>query len=297
MKNPLTIHSDSSENLHYNIEHFPLYTRKDELYRYDYQALIHWHPDLEFIYIEKGTMDYYINGKIVRMSEGNGIFVNSQRLHYGFSHEHNECTFIALVISPDIFTKITPFAKEYMSKKFGLKNTDYIPLYKHVEWEKNILNLIMSIHDEMHHKHLRPLLVISQALAIVDMIGEHIDDYKENNHNSYDQDLFLKMTAYICQHLDEKITIDMLSQKVGISRNKCCELFQRFTKNTVLNYLIHYRLNKSMDYLRNTHLSILEISQMCGFSSPSYFTSVFKKEMGMTPKQYRFQIKEYMSDD
>lgn len=139
MKNPLTIHSDSSESLHYNMDHFPLYTHKDELCNYDYQALVHWHPDLEFIYIEKGTMDYYINGKTVRMNQGDGIFVNSQRLHYGFSHEHNECTFIALVISPDIFIHITPSAKEYMNKKFGLKNTDYIPLYHHVAWQKKSL--------------------------------------------------------------------------------------------------------------------------------------------------------------
>ena len=121
MKNPLTINHDSSESLHYNIDKFPLYTHNDQLSHYDYQALVHWHPDLEFIYIEKGTMDYYINGKTVRINQGDSIFINSQRLHYGFSNEHHECTFIALVISPDIFINIAPSAKEYMYKKFGLK--------------------------------------------------------------------------------------------------------------------------------------------------------------------------------
>lgn len=287
MKNPLTIHIDASENLHYNIEDFPLYTKKDELYRYDYQALVHWHPDLEFIYIEKGTMDYYINGKTVRINQGDGIFVNSQRLHYGFSNEHNDCTFIALVISPDIFTEITSLAKEYMYKKFGLKNTDYIPLYHHVPWQKDIIDLIILIHDQMHQNPLKPLFIISRAIGIIDLVGEHIDDYQENSHNSYDQDVFLEMTSYICQNYDKKITIDLLCRKTGISRNKCCELFLQFTKDTLLNYLTHYRIHKSIEYLRNTHLSISEISQMCGFSTPSYFTCVFKKETGITPKKYR----------
>lgn len=289
MKNPLTIHSDSSEQLHYNVDLFPLYVKRDELYRYDYQALVHWHPDLEFIYIEKGTMDYYVNGQTVRMNQGDGIFVNSQRLHYGFSLEHHDCTFIALVISLDIFVHIAPCVNEYMNKKFGLKNTDYIPLYSHVEWHKSILDSIVSIYYDMHYENFRPLLIISKAMAMIDTIGEHIDDYRENNHNSYDQDIFLEMTSYISQHFDEKLTIASISQKVGISRNKCCDLFQQFTHNTLLNYLTMYRLNKSMEYLRNTHLSILEISQMCGFSSPSYLTSVFKKEYGITPKQYRLQ--------
>ena len=287
MKNPLTVHSDSSERLHYNIDSFPLYTHKDELCNYDYQALVHWHPDLEFIYIEKGTMDYYINGKTVRMNQGDGIFVNSQRLHYGFSHEHNECTFIALVISPDIFIHITPSAKEYMNKKFGLKNTDYIPLYHHVPWQKEIIDMIVFIYNKMNEENFRPLLIISKAIGLIDMIGEHINDYKENNHNSYDQDIFLEITSYISKNYDKKITIDLICKYVGISRNKCCELFLQFTKDTLLNYLTHYRIHKSIEYLKNTHLSILEISQMCGFSTSSYFTVVFKKEVGITPKEYR----------
>lgn len=287
MKNPLTIHSDASETLHYNIDDFPLYTHKDLLSNYDYKALIHWHPDLEFIYIVKGTMDYYINGHIVKVNQGDGIFVNSQRLHYGFSNEHLECTFIALVISPSIFVSICSSTKEYMHHKFGLKNTDYIPLYRHVPWQKEILNTIITIHDSMHKTSFRPLFVISQAIGIIDMIGEHISDYKENNHNSNDQDLFLKITDYISNHYFENITIQDLCKYVGISRNKCCHLFQQFTRNSFTYYLTHYRLNKSIHYLKNSHLSILEISQLCGFSSSSYFTSVFKKANGFSPKELR----------
>lgn len=179
MKNPLTIHSDASESLHYNIDNFPLYSHLDHLINYDYHALVHWHPDLEFIYIVNGTMDYYINGKIVKILSGDGIFINSQRLHYGFSHEHNDCTFIALVISPDIFIQITPLAKEYMNKKFGLKNTDYIHLSHDVSWRKEIINTVIVIHNTMHPEHFRPLLIISKAIGLIDLIGEHLDDYQE----------------------------------------------------------------------------------------------------------------------
>lgn len=286
MKNPLTIHSDASESLHYNIDDFPLYTHEDLLSNYDYKALVHWHPDLEFIYIKKGSMDYYINGHIVKLNQGEGIFVNSQRLHYGFSNKHLECTFIALVISPDIFINIASCTKEYMEHKFGLKNTDYIPLYPHVPWQKEIINTIQLIHNSMNQS-FRPLFIIAKAIGVIDMIGEHISDYKENNHNSNDQDIFLKMTTYITEHYFENITIHALCKHVGISRNKCCHLFQQFTKNSFTYYLTHYRLNKSIHYLKHTHLSILEISQLCGFSSPSYFTSIFKKEYGTLPKEMR----------
>lgn len=286
MKNPLTIHSDSSESLHYNIQGLPLYTQKDQLSHYDYKALIHWHPDLEFIYIETGKMDFYINGEIVHLYQGQGVFINSQRLHYGFSDTHDECDFLALVISPDIINHNAPCTKEYMHHKFGLKNTDYLLLSNQISWQKEILDTIITIHQSIQNPN-RPLYLICKAIEIIDMIGEHIHDYQDNNNNSLDQDLFIKMTTWINEHYNENITIATLCHKVGISRNKCCHLFQQFTQNTFQYYLSHYRLNKSLHYLKNTHLSILEISQLCGFSSPSYFTSVFKKEYHCLPKEMK----------
>lgn len=133
----------------------------------------------------------------------------------------------------------------------------------------------------------KPLFIISQAIKILDLIGEHIEDYQTNSLDSYDQDLFLLMTEYISKHYSESITIDSLCKIAGISRNKCCYIFKQFAHNTFNYYLTHYRLDKSVHYLKNSHLSILEISQLCGFSSPSYFTSVFKKEYGYLPKDIR----------
>jgi len=287
MLNPLTIHADSSERLHYNLDDFPLYTHKDELYRYGYSAVCHWHPDLEFIYIKKGTMDFFVNGKTVRMDEGDGIFVNSQRLHYGFSKEQNDCTFIALVISPEIFIHSSHAGEEYMNKKFGLKNTDYIPLYKHVSWQKEILDLIQYIHQLINEKALRPLRLLSKAIEILDLIGAHIEDYKENNYDSREQFSFLKMTTFIIENFQNKIDLADIAKAGAVNRNKCCELFKKFTRSTPNDYLTNYRISRSIEYLRDTHLSIIEISLMCGFNTPSYYTNVFKKNKGTTPKEYR----------
>lgn len=286
MKNPLTIHSDASESLHYNVDDFPLYTHKDLLSNYDYKALIHWHPDLEFIYVQEGTMDFYVNGNIVSIKQGQALFINSQRMHYGFSDRKKECIFIALVISPEIFIHISTSVKDYMHQKFGLKNTDYVLLSPDISYQNEIINIIMVIYDSMKD-FSRPLLIISKAIEIIDKVGELIDDCSENNLNSYDQDLFLNMTTYISKHYSENITIDSICKVSGISRNKCCKLFKQFTHNTFIHYLTYYRLDKSIHYLQNSHLSILEISQLCGFSSSSYFTSVFKKKYGYLPKEIR----------
>lgn len=287
MKNPLTIHSDSSESLHYNLDNFPLYTHLDELYNYDYKAMVHWHPDLEFIYIVKGTMDYFVNGKTITINQGDAIFVNSQRLHYGFSNQKNDCTFIALVISPRLFVNITESCEQYFNRKFGIKNTDYIPLYSHVPWEKEVINQIITIHKLMHINPFNPVHVLSLCMDIIYRIGEHIDDYQENILDTRDQISFLGMITYIEKNYGQEISLMKLSSHVGISRNKCCELFKRFTNDTPNNYIIHYRINKSIELLKNTHLTISEISSICGFSTPSYFSNVFYKIKGCSPKEVR----------
>lgn len=204
MKNPLTIHLDSSESLHYNYKDLPIYTRKDLLSNYDYQALIHWHPDLEFIYIVEGKMDFFVNGQVTILEKNSALFINSQRLHYGFSKENHECTFIALVISPDILLEN---CHDYFKKKFGLKNQDFIYLDPSITYQKTIIDLIIQIHLAMNPTNFNHLNVLSKAYALIYKIGEQLNSHENNIHNSINQDLFLKMTNYIINNYQEKITL------------------------------------------------------------------------------------------
>lgn len=69
---------DSSETVAYNNPLFPAYVRRGFLSAYpDYSAVSHWHIDMEFIMIKKGSMVYNVNGELVSLTEGSGIMVNS----------------------------------------------------------------------------------------------------------------------------------------------------------------------------------------------------------------------------
>ena len=289
MKNPLTIHLDSSESLHYNYENFPIYTQKDLLSNYDYQALVHWHPDLEFIYIVEGKMDFFVNGKIVSLEKNTALFINSQRLHYGFLKKKKECIFIALVVSPDI---LPDSCQDYFKKKFGLKNKDYLYLDSNIDVQKTIIDSILQVHLAMDPNCFNPLNVLAKAYDLIYQVGEQLNNYENNLHDSKDQNLFLQMTNYIVQNYSEKITLTTLSKQVGISRNKCCELFKQYTNQSFNEYITHYRITKSVKLLKSTHLPITEIALSCGFSSSSYYSSIFNKLKGMSPKDLRNTFKK-----
>ena len=64
------------------------------------RAECHWHIDFEFTYIMRGHMWYFVNGETIRLDEGQGIFVNSRQLHYGFTKDNAECEFSCTLLNP-----------------------------------------------------------------------------------------------------------------------------------------------------------------------------------------------------
>lgn len=68
----------------------------------DYRCPCHWHRDLEFIHVISGQMQYFVNGAIVTLEAGNGLVVNSSRLHYGFSPQQRQCWFTCVVVDPEL---------------------------------------------------------------------------------------------------------------------------------------------------------------------------------------------------
>lgn len=66
-------------------------------------------------------------------------------------------------------------------------------------------------------------------------------------------------------------------------------MFKKHHLKSPIEYLISFRLNKSMELLQSTSLSISEIASRTGFGSVSYYIEKFRKQMGITPSQYRNQ--------
>ncbi|MDR1654387.1 MAG: helix-turn-helix transcriptional regulator, partial [Treponema sp.] len=93
--------------------------------------------------------------------------------------------------------------------------------------------------------------------------------------------------GFIHTHYAEKITLDDIAGAGMMCRSKCCRLFRQTLHQTAIEYLHHYRIRKSLDLLRETDLGITGISEACGFNGASYYTEVFTKIMGTSPRNYR----------
>ena len=64
-------------------------------------------------------------------------------------------------------------------------------------------------------------------------------------------------------------------------------MFKKETGQTFINYLNNYKIERSKDLLKNTNMTLLDISLEVGFNNQSYYSTIFKKYTNMTPHEYR----------
>lgn len=292
MFSALEVFSDLSERLNYNLPDFPLYVRKGTLRQFDkYAAACHWHPDLEFILVLDGAIEYSVNRKIVNVGRGSGIFVNSKRLHYGFSSNKTDCTYIVVAVHPSILGEKTHIGKVYLEEKFGPNTNDYILLSPKTDWQREALLLLSELYDEMNKDCRNPLRLLAQATSLCATVAENVQPVSSEFADDQAWQVVLPMVEFTQQHYDIKITLADIAAAGNVCRSRCCELFNKFIGQTPNTYLTRYRIRKSCEMLRETSRSISEIAAACGFQSGSYFSYVFRKELGMIPQDYRKQIR------
>jgi len=122
------------------------------------------------------------------------------------------------------------------------------------------------------------------------MVDHFVDDVFATVSNM--SDTMSRAVTYIAAHYMEKFTLHELAAKLFVSDSYLSKLFRQELNSNFSDYLNRTRIDRSTELMRNTDLSILEISGMVGFDDQSYFTKVFKRALGETPKQYRNQTKK-----
>jgi len=101
-------------------------------------------------------------------------------------------------------------------------------------------------------------------------------------------DLYIsKGIEYIQNHYHEELTLDHVSQHLGINKCYFCSLFKRSTDLTFSQFLNKVRIETSQELLIHSSDSVLAIALAVGFNNHNYFSLTFKKMVGMTPIAYR----------
>ena len=113
---------------------------------------------------------------------------------------------------------------------------------------------------------------------------------KTNNDGKSSTDFIDQVIRYIKQYHTCNITLEDLCKHFSVSRFYISHRFKKSTGKTFREYLNSVRIEDAKSLLKHSKLSVTEISFSVGFGDSNYFSSVFKKEIGVSPLAYRRKL-------
>ena len=148
-----------------------------------------------------------------------------------------------------------------------------------------------ALYLESYIPTLKTAATLEEMDILMTEILHHFVDYTFNFSQIRHADTVYRIMEYIKSNFQNKIGLEEVAAYVHLSSSHVGSLFRRKTGQTVSEYLNQVRIEKSKALLRMGDLPISDIAYLCGFGDQSYFTHVFKKQTGLSPKKFRQQSK------
>lgn len=259
--------------------------------RYDdgFRLYPHIHRELEFLVLKEGRGIMYVEDEPYEIKAGDGIFINSRALHQGVRVDIEISDFYAIVFAPEVFGNLE---NDLVMNRYVLPVIDEsfcLPtLYKReVDWQAEILAIADDIH-RAYHEALPGWEIGLKAnlFRLWQLCFAHGQSTDRSGHSRRTDEIKLAL-EYIRDEYASPLTLEDMAARAGMSRGHFCRVFSSVMRMSPFDYLQRVRVDNGCNFLRETDLSVGEISQRCGFNSFSYFSKRFKEIMDCTPAEYK----------
>lgn len=269
----------------YNIDFELLYISKSE-YGNDWHSTAHFHPFTEIFFITQGQGIMEIDDVDVSIKEGDLIIINPNCPHTEKSSQ-NTSDYLKYIV----FGINNLALASNPSSKFSSENKD-LNLYKILNFNHDkdeLLYFLNSLMCEVEEKKKNYELACKSILTLfIIYISRNAESNLIITDNPEKLNIeCIKIKNYIDSHYAENITLDILSNLSYVNKFHLVHLFTKQMGISPINYLINKRIEESKNLLTTTNYSVRDISTIVGFSNSSYFSQMFKKITGCSPREYK----------
>ncbi len=223
-----------------------------------------------------------INNSEYQFKKGSLVVVQPWEEVYGIPCEDREYgRYIHIAVKKDFFQKI---AKEITdSEEFKFKRIQNT-------YSKQVLDLIGNFQRElMDNGESFPLMIDSICTQLVfQLIRDLNSDTVGNMSNiSKDNKYINKAIQFMQEYYSANISIKDICNLIYLSPCHFKRVFKDYTGQTPYQYLMGIRLEKAKEVLRKKENSMEEVAKLCGFVNSGHFSTVFKRNMSVSPTEYR----------
>lgn len=248
----------------------------------------------EILLISKGGCQFQLEGEFVYCNTESAIFLKpNQKIDMHYHNSKYPLELLALRILPSYLEKLSDETCN-LEKSFAFIPLDKAMIHLNIRATtliKNVARTIMQLDKEentfgkdLYEQNMLSIFLILFLRSCI--ASDHVAISRRRKHLVMD-DIFL----YIRTHLTEDLSLETLEKKFFVSRYHICREFKRLTGQTIHSYIVKSRLDLCKKYIESGK-TIKEVYELGGFSGYNHFFRAFKKEYGMTPKEYYESLTE-----
>lgn len=244
----------------------------------DWHSTPHTHSCTELFYCMRGMGQFNIGGTLHGVSTDDLVIVNPQVEHTELSLNANPLEYIVLGV-------------EGMEFLFNEKNESYA-LISCRDTREEILFLLKSLLREID-EHADGFETVCQDLLevlLIRLVRANNFSLRPSTPKRSNKEC-AAVKRYLNENYTENITLDQLAELAHVNKFYLVHSFNKEYGISPINYLIRRRIRESKYLLGNTDYSLSQISGLMGFSSSSYFSQSFRKLEGISPNEYRKQVR------
>lgn len=246
----------------------------------------HWHYEYELILVLKGSLAVNASPVPHVLEAGDILLINSKMVHsLKKTQEDNICLFIQL--NQSLFSDWKNKKRDYFFY-LSSKNPDMQPQKDYSEFIKVMANIALEASREDVVGYYRLISWLYMLVAdLFEFVDYDIRQFASVSKESTDAQTLMDIISFVENHFNEENIVQSLCRKIGMSE----KTIYRFLKNnvgiTVKELINGYKIEHSKTMLKFTDKPISFIANECGFASDMTFYRIFKKEVGVTPNDYR----------
>ena len=251
-------------------------------------APLHHHDFFEIAYVISGSCEHTVDGHTSIITRGDYFFFNLKTSHaYAALSEDFEiinCLFVPEFIDRTLigarsFSEMMnnyPGRLEYSSCSEGACGR---VLHDGDGFVLTILSRMLSEFKENKKGRLDVIRALLISLLIGFLREDEGEDSEKNRINA--------IKKYVMQNYMNTPALSEVADSLGISLTYASIIFKRAVGVSFLDYLLRFRIEKACDLLRCSNKTVAEISQLVGYSDPAFFYKAFKKQLDLSPSEYR----------
>lgn len=247
-------------------------------YEGDWHSLPHTHQFTELFYVLHGEGVFYIENEKVPVKTDDLIIINPNVEHTEKTFPNNPMEYIVFGVEGLAFSFTEhdqAYGRGYSFYSYGSDKNQFI----------NFAQLMMHEFQDKKPGFEKVCHGLLEVLLVYISRKQKLSVISESSFQLSKECAIAK--RYIDTNYAQDITLDSLADLTHINKFYLAHSFTECVGQSPISYLTERRLAACKELLSSSNLSVTQIATSAGFSSQSYFSQIFAKKVGMSPRQYR----------